>query len=240
MKTEALEQLNRDFQDKTAAEVVAYAVEHFGVHKVTLASSLSIEDQVLTDLLMKRTKEGRIFVLDTGRHFEETYDVMQKTMGHYGFQYEIYAPNTQVLQEAVAKKGPNFFYESVDERKRCCYIRKVEPLERALSGVDAWICGLRRDQATTRGNVALFEWDEAHGIVKVNPLANWSEEDVFDYIKEQGVVYSKLYGKGYRSIGCEPCTRPVAAGEDLRSGRWWWESPDKKECGLHARWEESK
>ena len=235
-----LEALNAQNAEKSPEEIVKYAVEALGTARITLASSLSIEDQVLTDILLKTAPGARVFFIDTGRHFQKTYDLMEQTMNRYNFNFEVYAPDTGELEAAVAGYGPNFFYESVELRKKCCEIRKIGPLKRVLRTVDGWICGLRRDQSMTRQDIQIFEWDSNHSICKINPIAFWTEEQVWEYIKEHNVPYSNLYSKGFRSIGCEPCTRAVNPGEDIRSGRWWWEDPDKKECGLHLNTGHSK
>lgn len=225
--------LNTEFSNKSPEEIIRFVFDKLDVKKVTLASSLSIEDQVLTDILLKIDKNARIFVLDTGRHFQKTYDLMEDTISRYCFKYEIYAPEQQELEAMISTFGPNLFYESQELRKKCCEVRKVKPLNRALSKVDAWICGLRREQSQTRQEVNIFEWDASHSIYKINPLAFWTESKVWEYIKTKNVPYNSLQDNGFPSIGCQPCTRAVKPGEDLRSGRWWWESPDKKECGLH-------
>lgn len=230
---EDLQELNRQYQHEKPEALIRRAFQEFGVKKVALASSLSIEDQVLTDLILKVEPKARIFVLDTGRHFQQTYNLMEETARRYNFSYEIYAPASEDVEKMVSKYGPNLFYESVELRKFCCEQRKVKPLKRALSTLEGWICGLRKEQSPTREGVELWEWDEAHGIYKINPLANWSEEEVWDYIRRENVPYNSLYTQGFSSIGCQPCTRSIKPGEDIRSGRWWWESPDKKECGLH-------
>ena len=235
MKSYNLEEINKELEDKSPKEIIEYAINLLGVDKITTASSLSIEDQMLTHLAVNINKDSRIFVLDTGRHFQSTYDVIDETWRKYGFKYEIYSPNTEALQEFVRNYGPNTFYIDVENRKKCCGIRKVEPLKRALSNVDAWIVGLRREQAVTRTAVPIVEWDEGHGVLKFSPLAKLTEEEVWNYIKENKVPYSDLYNKGFRSIGCEPCTRAVREGEDVRAGRWWWENPTQKECGLHVK-----
>lgn len=226
-----LKALNQEYSKPQ--EVLEYILDKIGVSNVALASSLSIEDQVLTHMLLKINPKARIFFIDTGRHFQKTYDLMDETMQRYKFNYEVYAPESSDLEETVSKYGPNFFYESVELRKKCCEIRKVKPLKRVLCTVDGWICGLRRDQSPTRQDIEIFEWDHGNAIYKINPIVHWSEADVWDYIKAHNVPYSNLYSNGFRSIGCQPCTRAVQPGEDVRSGRWWWEDPDKKECGLH-------
>lgn len=230
-----LEALNKEYTGKSPQEAIKYIVEKIGTSRIVLASSLSIEDQVLTDMFLKINPAARVFFIDTGRHFQKSYDLMEETRNRYKLNYEVYAPENADLETLVSKNGPNFFYESVELRKKCCEIRKVKPLKRVLSTVDCWICGLRRDQSQTRQEIEIFEWDQNHSIYKINPIAFWNEEKVWDYVKDNNVPYSSLYNNGFRSIGCEPCTRAVQSGEDVRSGRWWWEDPDKKECGLHRR-----
>lgn len=233
MKKLNLSTLNNEYKNKTPEEVISLTINELSCSRVILASSMSIEDQVLTDMLLKINSKARIFFIDTGRHFQKTYDLMEETMQRYKMNYEVYAPESGELEPIVSKYGPNFFYESVELRRKCCEIRKVKPLKRALSSVDGWICGLRREQSTTRQQLEIFEWDEGHSIYKINPITFWTEDQVWEYIKKYNVPYSNLYNNDFRSIGCQPCTRAVKPGEDVRSGRWWWEDPDKKECGLH-------
>ena len=222
-------------QDASAEEVVRWALSTFG-GDVTFACSMGAEDVVLVDLLARIDRRATMFFLDTGRLNQETYDVMERLREKYGVEFETYHPQTDAVQNLLATKGPNSFYESVENRKECCGIRKVEPLRRALAGKRAWITGLRRAQAVTRTELPKVERDDAHGgMLKINPLAEWSQEDVWDHIKANGVPYNALHDRGFPSIGCAPCTRAVAPGEDLRAGRWWWENPDQKECGLHVR-----
>lgn len=230
-----LELLNNEYKDKSPFEIIKYVYDKIGASRVVLASSLSIEDQLLTDILLKIDSKARIFFIDTGRHFQSTYDLMERTMRRYHFKYEVYTPESQDLEPLIREYGPNLFYQSVDLRKKCCEIRKVKPLKRVLATVDGWICGLRREQSVTRENINIFEWDYVHSIYKINPIAFWTEDMVWDYIKKENIPYNSLYDKGFRSIGCQPCTRAVKPGEDVRSGRWWWEDPDKKECGLHIQ-----
>lgn len=200
-----------------------------------LASSFSIEDMLLLDLISKHAPEINVFTLDTGRLPAETYNLMQKTHERYGPVVEVYAPDCSVLAEYVQSQGPNAFYNSVEQRKQCCAIRKLVPLKRALSTREAWITGLRKEQSVTRTELQHKEWDEAHGIPKFNPLLDWSEKEVWAYIHEHDVPFNELHTKGYPSIGCAPCTRAIAEKEDIRAGRWWWENPESKECGLHVR-----
>ncbi len=202
--------------------------------RIAFSSSLSWEDQVLTHAIFSRDLPIRVFTLDTGRLFPETYSVIESTRQRYGKNLEVYFPEYQAVQELVTQKGPISFYESLENRKECCFIRKVEPLNRALEGVDVWITGLRADHSENRANLGLVEWDEQRRIVKVNPLANWSLEEVKEYIKQYNVPYNVLQDRGFVSLGCQPCTRAIKEGEPFRAGRWWWEDSSKKECGLHS------
>jgi phosphoadenosine phosphosulfate reductase len=197
------------------------------------ASSLAAEDMVLTDLILKAGLPIAIFSLETGRLHPETLAVLDAVKDRYGYQIALYRPQTEAVDAYVAQNGINAFYDSVEMRRECCRIRKVEPLGRALAGNKAWVTGQRRAQSTTRAELAIEEHDAAHGMSKFNPLADWSEQDVWNYIRDNGVPYNALHDQGYPSIGCAPCTRAIEPGEDVRAGRWWWENPDSKECGLH-------
>jgi phosphoadenosine phosphosulfate reductase len=203
--------------------------------KIAFATSLGAEDQVITDLLIKTDPSIRIFTLDTGRLFNETLELLQLTNLKYSINIEVYFPDYQKVEKMVADHGINLFYSSVENRKHCCHIRKVEPLKRALKDVDVWITGIRREQSITRKDNDLVEWDDEYQLVKVCPLLDWTEAQVWDYIKKNNVPYNPLHDKGYPSIGCIPCTRAVEQGEELRDGRWWWESAENKECGLHFK-----
>ena len=231
---EDVHRLNSIFNDAPAEEILKYFLKKFG-RKIALASSLSIEDQVITDMILKIDRDYKIFTLDTGRLPYETYKLIEQTNSFFDFKMDIVFPQSSLVEDMVKQKGVNLFYNSVEERKLCCYIRKVEPLKRAMQGLDAWICGLRKEQSVTRKNLNVVEFDESNGILKISPLLSWSESEVWQYIKEKGIPYNKLYDKNYKSIGCAPCTRAVMDGEDIRSGRWWWENPETKECGLHLR-----
>ena len=204
---------------------------------VTLASSLGAEDMVLTDLIARHAPNIEIFSLDTGRLNPETYDLLAKVQEQYGdrLTLRVYYPDAAALQQYVEQQGINAFYRSVELRKACCGIRKVEPLQRALAGKQAWITGMRRGQSTGRAELAIQEWDESHGLHKFNPLADWTEKEVWQYIRDREVPYNSLHDKHYPSIGCAPCTRAISVGEDVRAGRWWWEQEDGKECGLHVK-----
>ncbi|AEA45887.1 phosphoadenylyl-sulfate reductase [Fluviicola taffensis] len=202
--------------------------------KVAFSSSLSWEDQVLTHAIYSQELPIRVFTLDTGRLFPETYSVIESTRQRYQKKLEVYFPQSQAVENLLTEKGPLSFYESLENRKECCFIRKVEPLNRALKDVDVWITGLRADHSENRAGLELVEWDEQRRIVKVNPLANWSLEEVKEYIKQYNIPYNVLQDKGFISLGCQPCTRAIREGESFRAGRWWWEDNSKKECGLHS------
>ncbi|MCE2867559.1 MAG: phosphoadenylyl-sulfate reductase [Oxalobacteraceae bacterium] len=198
------------------------------------ASSLAAEDMVLTDLILQAKLPIRLFTLETGRLHKETLAVLDAVRQRYGVDIEQYKPDAAAVETYVSTHGLNAFYESIELRKACCNIRKVEPLNRALAGNKAWITGQRRAQSSTRNDLAVQEDDTAHGMQKFNPLADWSEDDVWHYLRSNAVPYNTLHDRGYPSIGCEPCTRAIQPGEDIRAGRWWWESADQKECGLHT------
>jgi phosphoadenosine phosphosulfate reductase len=201
----------------------------------TFANSYGAEDMVLTDLIAKNFPAIEIFSLDTGRLPQETYELMAQTTLHFKRKIKIYFPDTAAVEQYVKLNGINGFYDSQAQRKDCCHVRKVEPLKRALAGKNAWITGLRREQAPTRKDLSASEFDADNGLQKFNPLIDWTEQDVWDYIKQFNVPYNALHDKGYPSIGCSPCTRAIKPGEDVRAGRWWWEDAQQKECGLHAR-----
>jgi phosphoadenosine phosphosulfate reductase len=194
---------------------------------------MSAEDQVLLHMLSLIEPAVPVFTLDTGRLFEETYSLIEATKKKYKTSLNIYFPDALKVEEMVSKKGINLFYESIENRKLCCQIRKQEPLQRALTGYNVWICGLRKDQSVTRFYSQVVEWDEAHTMLKINPLINWTESMVWDYIKNHSIPFNQLHDKGFPSIGCRPCTRAIKPGEDIRAGRWWWEQQEQKECGLH-------
>lgn len=197
------------------------------------ASSLAAEDMVLTDLILKAGLPIGIFSLETGRLHKETLGMVERVQERYGYEIALYRPVQADIDAYVEKKGLNAFYDSVELRKECCQIRKVEPLGRALSGKKSWVTGQRRAQSATRSDLSVQEYDGSHSMEKFNPLADWSEQEVWDYIRANDVPYNPLHDQGYPSIGCEPCTRAIQPGEDVRAGRWWWENPDSKECGLH-------
>jgi len=218
-------------KEDAAAELVSQIARDFA--PAAFASSLGAEDMVITDLIARTGAAIEIFTLDTGRLPEETYRLIQDIRNRYDLAITAYAPDAAAVERYVAANGPNAFYESVEMRKECCRIRKVEPLKRALTGKKAWLTGLRREQSLTRADLAFREWDADHKLDKFNPLIDWSTDEVWAYVKAHEVPYSALHDKGYPSIGCAPCTRAITPGEDIRAGRWWWENPETKECGLH-------
>ena len=198
------------------------------------ASSLAAEDMVLTDLILKAKLPIGIFSLETGRLHKETLAVLDAVKEHYGYDIALFRPQAEAVDAYVAQNGLNAFYNSIEMRRECCRVRKVEPLGRALLGNKAWITGQRRAQSATRSDLRVEEDDPAHFMTKFNPLADWSEENVWEYIRANNVPYNVLHDRGFPSIGCEPCTRAIEPGEDVRAGRWWWENPESKECGLHV------
>ncbi|MBI3857454.1 MAG: phosphoadenylyl-sulfate reductase [Planctomycetes bacterium] len=225
--------LNAKLEKASPQEVLQWALSAFG-RSIALAWS-GAEDVAVLDMMHRLDpKAARVFTLDTGRLNPETYELIDEVQAKYKIRVEILFPEAAAVEKMTAEKGVNLFYRSLENRKECCGVRKVEPLNRMLKSLDGWITGLRRTQAVTRGKLAKVELDFQHDkIVKVNPLADWTTAQVFDYLKANGVPANKLHAMGYPSIGCAPCTRAVKPGEDERAGRWWWENPDSKECGLH-------
>lgn len=211
---------------------IQYLTEQFP-GAVAFSTSFGQEDQVLADIIWRHQLPVRVFTLDTGRLFQETYELMDLTRARYKQPFEVYFPETASVEKLVAEKGFNSFYDSVENRKECCYIRKVAPLNRALQGVKVWITGLRAEQSENRQGLEVLEWDEARGLYKYNPLIHWSYEDMIAYLDKNNVPFNKLHNQGFVSIGCAPCTRAIEPGEHPRAGRWWWEQ-SKKECGLHG------
>lgn len=212
------------------------AVAEFGSqHEVTFANSMGAEDMVLTDIILRESLAIEIFSLDTGRLPTQTYDLIAATELTYSTKLKIFFPQADAVQNYVRSNGINAFYESIELRKACCFMRKVEPLKRALLGKKAWITGMRAEQSTTRVDLPLREFDAGNGLEKLNPLSDWTEQEVWAYIRMFNLPYNQLHDQFYPSIGCAPCTRAVAVGEDIRAGRWWWEDPLNKECGLHVK-----
>ena len=229
---EQIRQLNENL--KTPQEVLKWSLDNLHP-KIAMASSFGAEDVVVIDMMMKINPKSRIFTLDTGRLNQETYDVMDEIRKKYNMNIEVMFPDQNETEQMVRVNGMNLFYDSIGNRKLCCGIRKVHPLNRMLATLDGWITGLRADQTEVRLKSNRIEIDEQHnGIIKINPIIEWTWEQTWDYIKKNNIPYNKLHDKGFPSIGCEPCTRAIKPGEPLRAGRWWWESDSQKECGLHA------
>ena len=227
-----IEELKNKTKGFSAQEIIKFVAREFD-GRINFATSLGEEDQVILDMISKVAPSIEVFTLDTGRLFSETYDLMANNQKKYKVNFKIYYPDTKSVEEMVKARGINLFYESVENRKTCCGIRKVEPFKRAVANVDAWVSGLRREQSVTRSDLGVFEWDEANQKIKVSPLIDWTLEEVRKYIQENKVEVNSLHAKGFVSIGCSPCTRAIKPGEDIRAGRWWWENPEQKECGLH-------
>ncbi len=234
MNKEIIESWNNELSNSTPHEIIGFFLNKFP-DTIALSTSLGLEDQVLTEIVASVNKKARIFTLDTGRLFPETYDLIDRTCRKYDITIDVYFPNTEDIEEMVNSKGINLFYDSIENRKLCCHLRKLVPLARAMDGLDGWITGLRKDQSVTRTDMQLIEWDENNNMLKINPLINWTERDVIDYIEARSIPNNPLHKKGFASIGCQPCTRAIEPDEDIRAGRWWWEDPDTKECGLHQK-----
>lgn len=227
------EALNAEYGDKSAEEIVRWAGEVYG-SDIKFANSFGAEDVVLMDIIARVAPQIRVFTLDTGRLNDETYQVMEATRFKYpDMPIEVMFPDREKVEALTREKGFFSFRDSIENRKECCQIRKVQPLKRALADARAWMTGLRREQSVTRTDTPAIEWDEGNGIMKVNPLIAWSNDDVWAYIRANKIPYNKLHDQNYPSIGCAPCTRAIKPGEDIRAGRWWWENPEFKECGLH-------
>lgn len=218
--------------NKPVEEAISYLLEQFP-GGVAFSTSFGQEDQVISDIIWRNHLPVKVFTLDTGRLFQETYDVMDLTMARYNQPIAVYYPETAAVEKLVSEKGPNSFYESIDNRKECCRIRKIVPLNRALEGVKVWITGLRAEQSENRQGMETLEWDEQRRMYKYNPLIHWGYDEVLAYLEKNKVPYNKLHDKGFISIGCAPCTRAIEPGEHPRAGRWWWEQ-SHKECGLHG------
>jgi phosphoadenosine phosphosulfate reductase len=220
-------------RESTIAEFIQHLAARFS-EKVVFSTSFSIEDQLISDVILSNQIPVSIFTLDTGRLFPETYSTWSRTNEKYNTNIIAYYPDRVLLEEYLTNKGPNAFYESIENRKGCCYIRKVEPLKRGILGKSVWITGLRGEHSGDRKDLTVIEWDDTNQIIKYNPLLHWDTVQVRNYIDEHEVPYNILHDKGFVSIGCAPCTRAIKPGEDFRAGRWWWEDAAKKECGLHV------
>lgn len=229
-----IQEWNTNLKDASPVEVIGFFLDEFK-DKIALSTSLGMEDQILTEMVSSVNKKAKVFTLDTGRLFPETYDLISTTSNKYKINIEVFFPESYEVENMVSERGVNLFFNSIANRQLCCYVRKLKPLSRALEGLDAWITGLRKDQSITRNHLQMIEWDENNEILKINPLINWTEQDVLDYIESNRIPISPLHKKGFASIGCQPCTRAIEPGEDVRAGRWWWENPETKECGLHKQ-----
>ncbi len=226
-----IEQILRDVSGKEPVEVISYLSSIS--EKVVFSTSFGKEDQVITHIIAGNQIPVKLFTLDTGRLFEETYEVFHRTILKYKLNIQTYFPDKNEVEKLITEKGPYSFYDSVENRKQCCFIRKIEPLKRALKGQEIWITGLRREQSENRADMKMVEWDESNQIIKVHPIFEWTEKQVDEFADQHNVPVNALHKKGFPSIGCSPCTRAIQPGEDFRAGRWWWEA-SKKECGLHS------
>lgn len=233
MQTINLEDLRNQLNDNSIEDNLSALVSIFP-GRIVFTTSLGIEDQVITHKIFKNNLNIRVATLDTGRLFPQTYDVLSNTIIRYGKKIEVFFPENEAVEKMVTEKGPLSFYKSVENRKECCRIRKVFPLNRALKDMECWISGIRKDQSEDRTNLHSFEYDETRNLYKFYPLFDWTYDEVKKFVKENNVPYNSLHDKGFVSIGCEPCTRAVKPGEDFRAGRWWWENDGPKECGLHT------
>lgn len=225
-------EIQRLIENKSAEEILL-EINSLKSESPTFSTSLGYEDQVITHMIFSQNLNIPVFTLDTGRLFPETYSVLNETLKKYKKTIEVFYPNTNTAEKLVSEKGPFSFYDSIENRKECCFIRKVEPLRRALNGKTIWITGIRAEQSENRTDMKQIEWDDNNQLIKIHPILNWSLDEVKNYIKQNQIPYNALHDKGFVSIGCQPCTRAIKAGEDFRAGRWWWEDVTKKECGLH-------
>ncbi len=225
-------ELNLKFNNLNLTQSLQNLRAHFN-GRIVFSTSLGLEDQAITDAIFRNDLDIEVFTLDTGRNFQETYTTLDETRKKYGKPITAYYPQTKAIEAYVSEQGINAMYDSVEQRKQCCGIRKIEPLNRALAGAEIWITGLRAAQSGYRADMGLFEADEARGLLKFNPLLSWSTEQLWAYIRQYEVPFNALHNQNFPSIGCAPCTRAIAAGEDERAGRWWWEQEGAQECGLH-------
>lgn len=226
-------EINDLIENKSIEKSLRILSERFK-DKIVFSTSLGLEDQVITHFIFSNDIPIQIFTLDTGRLFNETYSVLNKTNEFYDKKIKVYFPKNDAVEKLVNEKGPFSFYESVENRKECCFIRKVEPLNRALKGMKCWVTGIRAEHSNNRKEMEQLEWDESHQLLKYHPLLHWDTQQINDFIRKHNIPYNPLHDKGFVSIGCAPCTRAINEGEDFRAGRWWWEDNSKKECGLHV------
>lgn len=227
-----IEKLNTKLSGSSPEKVIEYFLSEYK-DKIAFSTSLGAEDQVLMDMIANTGKSLKVFTLDTGRLFYETYDILDRTSNKYNVNIEAYFPDYKQIEKITRESGVNLFYDSIENRKLCCNTRKIEPWKRAMEGMEAWITGIRKDQSVTRKDNKVVEFDKEYNLIKISPLLNWTEKEVWNYIHSNNVPYNILHDKGYPSIGCAPCTRAVEKGENPRNGRWWWENPETRECGLH-------
>ena len=228
-----MRKMELNFENLHVADILQQIAEKYPI-SAAFSTSLSEEDQVITHYIFANNLPIRVFTLDTGRLFPETYAVLASTIERYGKKIEVYFPKHEGVEKLITEKGPSSFYTSLENRKECCFIRKVEPLNRALTGIECWITGLRAEHSENRKAMPMVEMDEARNILKIHPLTKWTTEEVKEEIKKHNIPYNILHDRGFVSIGCQPCTRAINPGDDFRAGRWWWENTDKKECGLHT------
>lgn len=231
---ELLPAWNKELLYTAPENIIEFALKNIKGPMV-FANSFSVEDQMLMDLLLKQTKDVEIFTLDTGRLPQETYDTISASEKYFGIKIKVLFPESEAVEEMVNAHGVNLFYDSIEKRKLCCKVRKTDPLQKILQGKTAWFTGLRREQSVTRIGIPYIDFDEGNDMLKISPLADLSEQEVWDFIHSRNIPYNSLQEKGYRSLGCLPCTRAVGQDDDFRAGRWWWEAPESKECGLHVR-----
>ena len=228
-----LVQANEFLKDKTAFAILDWSYKKFSSEKIKLSTSFGAEGMVLLHMLKNSVKAPKVFTIDTGRNFQETYDLWDKVVKKYNIPIEVYCPEAEDLQNLLRTKSPNLFYENIENRKDCCFVRKIKPLKKALVDADVWISGIRRQQNDSRSDLEIVTYNQTHDVYKISPLFNWTESNVWEYIRNNGVPYNTLHDKGYPTVGCAPCSRPVRPAEGLRSGRWWWEKEENKECGIH-------
>ncbi len=228
-----IKSLSSDIINKDIKEAIQIICNNYK-DKVVFSTSFGLEDQVISHIIFTNQLPVKVFTLDTGRLFTETYSVFSKTMEKYNQPIEVYFPDKADIEKMMTEKGPFSFYYSLENRKECCFLRKIKPLKRALAGNKVWITGLRAEQSEDRSKIKLLEWDEENKIIKYNPIIEWKTEQVREFVKQNNIPYNVLHDQGFPSIGCQPCTRKVNEGEDFRAGRWWWENNSKKECGLHS------
>jgi len=229
-----IEQSNAELGNESAIGILKWVYDKFDVDKVKLSTSFGAEGMVLLSMMSNLVENPKLFTIDTGRNFQETYDIWDEVIKSFNVEIEVFNPSVEDIQDLIHTQGPNMFYRSVENWKKCCTARKVKPLRKALKDADVWITGLRKEQNENRSSMEFITWSEEHQVYKICPLLNWTEQVVWEYIRNNSVPYNKLHDQGYRTIGCAPCTRPVRPAENIRAGRWWWEESENKECGLHV------